>query len=95
MEGTVLVGSSDTRFNTQAKSGCETGYRCFGARYYDARIGRFSEHDPFACVFDRVSEDPTRHRPPSVTEGIIVEVAVNRRTRQIARVLPKWSFKYE
>ncbi|MBE0555621.1 MAG: hypothetical protein IH628_00165, partial [Proteobacteria bacterium] len=72
MEGKSGVsGSPDTRYKfTGKEQDTETGYDYFGARYYDARIGRWLAADPLADMYPAASayqyalNDPIVHIDP-------------------------------
>ena len=56
MDGRTLVGSADGRYKYTGKErDAETGYDNFGARYYDARVGRFLELDPHGEDYPNMS----------------------------------------
>jgi RHS repeat-associated protein len=67
MEGRSSASSADARYKyTEKERDSETGYDYFGARYYDARIGRWlsvdplAEKYPFLTPFDYVANNPIR-----------------------------------
>jgi RHS repeat-associated protein len=72
------AGLADTRykFTGKERDAAETGYDYFGARYYDARIGRWLAVDPLAgkypgmSPFNYVSNNPLRNIDPSGTAWI-------------------------
>ena len=60
--GTLFRGNDATpnrRLFTQHYLDTETGLQYFGARYYDARLGRFLTQDPYT---GRTGEPPSLHR---------------------------------
>jgi RHS repeat-associated protein len=56
MDGRTSVASADSRYKYTGKErDAESGYDCFGARYYDARIGRFLSVDHHLSSYPSLS----------------------------------------
>jgi RHS repeat-associated protein len=71
MEGRSVAGSADGRYKFTGKErDVESGYDYFGARYYDARIGKWLSVDPLAekypnlSPFNYVANNPLRSIDP-------------------------------
>ena len=76
MDGRNSVASADPRYKyTEKERDAETGYDYFGARYYDARIGRFLSADPLEDKYPRWStyaysyDNPLAFNDPTGMEG--------------------------
>ena len=76
MEGRSYTSTADPRFKyTSKERDTESGLDCFGARYYDARVGKWLSLDPMADKFIPWSPyaysfcNPLRFVDPSGMEG--------------------------